>query len=87
MKQQAAQLVKNEVATAKNAVKDSATSLKTQLFSSLKDQVSSKIGGNKDSSQNKKDNINDLKNKSEDIGKGLINGLFKRKPKTDTVNH
>src|SRR5436305_1065613 len=87
VKQQAAQLVKNEVTTAKNAIKDSATSLKTQVFSSIKDQLSSKLGGNKDSSQNKKDNMNDVKKTSEDIGKGLINGLFKRKPKTDSINH
>jgi hypothetical protein len=82
-KQQANELVKTEVESAKKSIKDSATSLKTQVLSSAKQELMGKLTGDKDTSHAKTDNLNDLKKKSEDIGKGLINGLFKKKPKSE----
>ena len=82
-KQQATELVKSEVESAKKSIKDSATSLKTQVLSSAKQELMGRLTGDKDTSHNKTDNVNDIRKKSEDIGKGLINGLFKKKPKPE----
>ena len=82
-KQQATELVKSEVQSAKKSVKDSANSLKTQVLSSAKQELLGRLTGDKDTSHAKTDNLNDIKKKSEDIGKGLINGLFKKKPKPE----
>lgn len=70
------------VAAAKQAAKDSVASAKNQVIGGLKEELTKKLSGEKDSTGEKKD----IKKGLEETGKGLIKDIFKKKKKdTDST--
>lgn len=79
LKQQATDFAKATADSAKKAVKDSVKVIKDQIINDAKKQLTDKLLGNKDTTGTKSNTVEDNKKKIEDAGKGIINGLFKKK--------
>lgn len=77
LKLQATTFAKAKVDSAKQLVKDTIASVKKQVIQSAKDELTKKLLGTKDSTNNN----SDPKKKLEETGKGLLEGLnpFKKK--------
>jgi hypothetical protein len=77
---QAKDVVKAKVDSAKQQLKDTARAVGKQALADAGNQLKNQIlGGGKDSSA-KAGNLDDTKKKAAEAGKGLLNGLFKKKP-------
>ncbi len=74
MKDQVTTFVQNKVDSAKQTVKDSLQSAKNQAIQSAKDEILKGLTGKKDTTQQQ-----DPKKRLEQTGRGLIDGLFKKK--------
>lgn len=81
LKQQATDLVKARVDSARQQLKDTVQSVGKQALkdagNALKNQI---LGGGKDSTGTQPATLDDTKKKVQDAGKGLLNGLLKKKP-------
>jgi hypothetical protein len=80
LKQQATDLVKARVDSARQQLKDTVQSAGKQALkdagNALKNQI---LGGGKDSTGTQPATLDDTKKKVQDAGKGLLNGLLKKK--------
>jgi hypothetical protein len=81
LKQQATSFAQQKIDSTKKTVKDSINVVKTQVVSSLKDQVANKLLGNKDSTA-KGNNMDSTKKNAEKTIKNTFNNLFNKKKKS-----
>jgi hypothetical protein len=79
LKQQATDFAQQKIDSTKKTVKDSLNVVKKQVVGDLKNQVSDKLFGPKDSTQKSTTNIDSTKKKAEETIKGTLKGLFKKK--------
>ena len=82
MQKQAVVFAKAKADTVKRAVKDTLSSVKTQVVSDLKSDIKNRLLGTKDSSNT--NNIDSTKNKAGQTVKNTLNSLFNKKKKTAT---
>jgi len=82
MQKQAVVFAKAKADTVKRAVKDTLSSVKTQVVSDLKSDIKNRLWGTKDSSNT--NNIDSTKNKAGQTVKNTLNSLFNKKKKTAT---
>lgn len=80
LKQQAADLVKARVDSAKQQLKDTARAVGQQALKDAGNALKNQLLGNKDTTDKKSGSLDDTKKKVQDAGKGLLNGLLKKKP-------
>lgn len=85
LKQQATSFAQAKADSAKAAIKDTVAAVKNQLIQNAKDELTKKLLGQKDSTNN----TQDTKKSLEEKGKGLLKGLnpFKKKAAADTTKH
>ncbi|MBW8683975.1 AsmA family protein [Chitinophaga rhizophila] len=79
LKNQATELVKNRVDTVKNALKDSLTAVKDKAVAGLKDQITKQITGQKDTSANKAQPLQNAGKQAEEAVKSTLGNIFKKK--------
>jgi uncharacterized protein involved in outer membrane biogenesis len=79
LKQQAADLVKARVDSAKQQLKDTAQAIGKQALKDAGNALKNQILGNKDTTDKKSGTLDDTKKKVQDAGKGLLNGLLNKK--------
>ena len=79
LKQQAADLVKARVDSAKQQLKDTAQAVGKQALKDAGNALKNQILGNKDTTDKNAGALDDTKKKVQDAGKGLLNGLLKKK--------
>ncbi len=86
MKQQVKDFAKAKIDSAKNAAKDTLTSIKKQLSEAAKDEIRKKLFGQKDTTLVKDSlPVKNTGDKTKETIKGLFDNLLKKKPK-DTAN-
>jgi uncharacterized protein involved in outer membrane biogenesis len=79
LKQQATDLVKARVDSAKQQLKDTAQAVGKQALKDAGAALKNQLLGNKDTTGKKAEPLDDTKKKAQEAGKGLLNGLFKKK--------
>jgi len=79
LKQQAADLVKARVDSAKQQLKDTARAVGKQALKDAGSALKDQLLGNKDTTGKKTETLDDTKKKVQDAGKGLLNGLLNKK--------
>ena len=79
LKQQATDLVKARVDSAKQQLKDTVQSVGKQALKDAGNALKNQLLGGKDSTGAKAATVDDTKKKVQDAGKGLLNGLLKKK--------
>ncbi|MDO6431595.1 AsmA-like C-terminal region-containing protein [Flavitalea sp. BT771] len=79
LKQQATDLVKARVDSAKQQLKDTAQAVGKQALKDAGTALKNQLLGNKDTTGKKSETLDDTKKKAQDAGKGLLNGLFNKK--------
>jgi uncharacterized protein involved in outer membrane biogenesis len=79
LKQQATDLVKARVDSAKQQLKDTAQSMGKQALKDAGNTLKDQLMGNKDTTGKKTESLDDKKKKLQDAGKGLLDGLMKKK--------
>jgi uncharacterized protein involved in outer membrane biogenesis len=79
LKQQATDLVKARVDSAKQQLKDTARAVGKQALVDAGTALKNQLTGNKDTTGKKPETIDDTKKKVQDAGKGLLNGLLNKK--------
>jgi hypothetical protein len=79
LKQQAADLVKARVDSAKQQLRDTAQAIGKQALKDAGNALKNQLLGNKDSTGKKTETVDDAKKKLQDAGKGLLNNLLKKK--------
>lgn len=79
LKQQATDLVKARVDSAKQQLKDTAKAVGQQALKDAGNALKNQIFGNKDTTDQKGETLDDTKKKVQDAGKGLLNGLLNKK--------
>ena len=85
LKQQALDFAKAKIDSTKASAKDSLNSLKKSLAKDLEAELKKKILGGKDSASPKSNNIDSAKKRIENVGKGFLNDLLKKKKPVDTT--
>ncbi len=88
LKQQAVDFAKQKVDSARQTLKDSVSAVKNQVVSDIKEDITARIFGNKDSLQ-KSGNMDSSRKKAEQTIKNTVGDLFKKKKKvvTDTTSN
>jgi hypothetical protein len=79
VKQQAADLVKARVDSAKQQLRDTAQAVGKQALKDAGNALKNQLLGKKDSTGKKTETLDDTKKKAQDAGKGLLNNLLKKK--------
>jgi len=79
LKQQAADLVKARVDSAKQQLRDTAQAAGKQALKDAGSALKNQLLGNKDTTGKKTESLDDTKKKAQDAGKGLLNSLLKKK--------
>jgi len=79
LKQQAADLVKARVDSAKQQLRDTVQSVGKQALKDAGNALKDQLLGNKDTTGKKTENLDDTKKKVQDAGKGLLKGLLNKK--------
>ena len=79
LKHQATDLVKAKVEDAKQQVKDTAKVIQQQLVKDAGDELKKQLLGKKDTGSAQPVGLESSKSKAAEAGKGLLNGLFKKK--------
>ncbi len=88
LKQQAVDFAKQKVDSARQTLKDSVSAVKNQVVNDIKEDITARIFGNKDSLQ-KPGNIDSTKKKAEQTIKNTVGDLFRKKKKVaaDTTSN
>ena len=79
LKSQAADMVKARVDSARQQLRDTAQTIGKQALKDAGSALKDQLMGNKDTTGKKADGLDDPKKKVQDAGKGLLNGLLKKK--------
>jgi hypothetical protein len=79
MKQQAVNLVKAQVDSAKQQLRDTAKAMGSQALKDAGNELKNQVLGKKDSTGTKPAGLDNTKKKAEEAGKGLLNGLLNKK--------
>jgi len=79
LRQQAVSLVQAKVDSAKQQFRDTARAVGKQVAKTAGDELKKQILGRKDSTGGPSASLEDSRKKAADAGKGLVNGLFKKK--------
>lgn len=79
LKQQAADMVKARVDSAKQQLRDTAQAVGKQALKDAGNALKNQLLGNKDTTGKKAEGPDDTKKKVQDAGKGLLNNLLKKK--------
>jgi hypothetical protein len=79
LKQQAADIVKARVDSAKQQMHDTAQAVGKQALKDAGNALKNQLPGNKDTTGKTPEGMDDTKKKAQDAGKGLLNNLLKKK--------
>jgi hypothetical protein len=79
LKQQADDLVRSKVDSAKHQLHDTAQAVGKQALTDAGNALKNQLQGNKDTTGKKAEGFDDTKKKAQDAGKGLLNSLLKKK--------
>ncbi|HEY4205193.1 MAG TPA: AsmA-like C-terminal region-containing protein [Puia sp.] len=79
LEQQASDLVKARVDSAKQQLRDTAQAIGKQALKDAGNALKDRLLGNKDTTGKKTETVDDTKKKAQDAGKGLLKNLLKKK--------
>ncbi len=79
LKQQAVAFAQAKIDSSKKTVRDTINSVKKDLAKSLQEELRKRLAGNKDTGQDKTNNIDSSRKRLENTGRGLLKDLLKRK--------
>lgn len=79
LKNQATELVKNRVDSTKSALKDSAKVIKDNVVAGVKDQITKQLTGQKDTTGNKAQPLQNAGKQAEQAVKSTLGNIFKKK--------